>query len=29
MGENDAVSPLLALPGAVAGSGVDAPVAAH
>jgi folate-binding protein YgfZ len=29
MGENIATSPLLALPGAVAGAGIDAPVAAH
>lgn len=29
MGHNDGTSPLLALPGAVAGSGIDAPVAAH
>ena len=29
MGEKVATSPLLALPGAVAGAGIDAPVAAH
>jgi folate-binding protein YgfZ len=29
MGDHDAGSPLLALPGAVAGAGIDAPVAAH
>jgi tRNA-modifying protein YgfZ len=29
MGEKDTASPLLGLPGAVAGAGIDAPVAAH